>query len=234
MEHWLGESTYVAPRVLRKIETTEGQLVRTFATLGSGNLPAEPAAQLVDCMQDVVRRGTGTQAYLPGIPVAGKTGTADKGKDIWFVGFTPDVVTAVWAGNDKHKAVPGARVTGGAVMAHIWRNYMSAYYRGHKPEVLAFAPPAVPLLKQIPLFKDTDLVEGMNYTALNDAQVPPEKTVACLPESAVPHIVSASGIASAIDIQRLESYLSSSIGATATEHAKSICLGRSKSRLCNQ
>ena len=197
--------TYMQPKALRKIETTDGKLVRTFASLGSGNLPAEPVAQLVDCMQDVVRRGTGTRAYLPGIPVAGKTGTADKGKDIWFVGFTPDIVTAVWAGNDKHKAVPGTRVTGGTVMAQIWRNYMSAYYRGHKPAVLTFAPPAVPLLKEIPVFSDTDLAGGMNYTALKDAHVPPEKSVHCLPESAVPHIVSASGIASAVDIQRLES-----------------------------
>lgn len=195
---------YMPATTLRKIETTDGKLVKTFESRGSANLPAESVAQLVDVLQDVVRRGTGTQAQLAGIPVAGKTGTADKGRDIWFVGFTPDVVTAVWGGNDQHKAVPGMHVTGGEVMARMWRNYMAAYYASHKPEKLAFAPPAVPLIKQIPIFEETDLATGMNYTAMLEAHVVPVSSSSRLPESAFAHVVSGSGLASAVELQRVE------------------------------
>lgn len=195
---------YMPATALRKIETTDGKLVKTFESRGSANLPAESVAQLVDVLQDVVRRGTGTQAQLAGIPVAGKTGTADKGRDIWFVGFTPDVVTAVWGGNDQHKAVPGMHVTGGEVMARMWRNYMSAYYANHKAEKLAFAPPAVPLIRQIPIFEETDLATGMNYTAMLEAHVVPVSSSYRLPESAYAHVVSGSGLASAVELQRVE------------------------------
>ncbi len=78
---------YVPASSIRRIETNDGHLVRSGSAATSSNLPAEQVAQLVDVMQDVVRRGTAVQASLPGVAVAGKTGTADKGKDLWFVGF---------------------------------------------------------------------------------------------------------------------------------------------------
>jgi len=82
-------------------------------------------------MQNVVQHGTGLYAQLPGRPVAGKTGTADKSKDIWFVGFTPDTCTAVWGGNDHNKGINNMAVTGGMVMAGMWKKYMLAYYGAH-------------------------------------------------------------------------------------------------------
>ena len=105
---------------------------------------------MVDALMDVVSRGTGTRAYLPGLPVAGKTGTADKAKDIWFVGFTPDVVTATWAGNDDNRPVAGNHVTGGSIMAGIWHDYMQGYLAKHPAETLAFAGPEHPLTKVAP------------------------------------------------------------------------------------
>ncbi|MGH9553562.1 MAG: transglycosylase domain-containing protein, partial [Terriglobales bacterium] len=69
---------YMPATTIRRIETTDGKLVRDFTSGTSQNLPADKVAQLVDVMQDVVRHGTGTAANLPGISVAGKTGTADK------------------------------------------------------------------------------------------------------------------------------------------------------------
>jgi membrane peptidoglycan carboxypeptidase len=106
----------------------------------------EPIAQLVDIMQDVVTEGTGRAAQLADRPVAGKTGTADGGRDVWFVGFTPDTVTAVWGGNDENKPAPGSQVTGGAIAAGIWKNYMEAYYRLHDIPPGRFAVPVNPLL----------------------------------------------------------------------------------------
>jgi len=52
-------------------------------------------------LQDVIAYGTGTNANI-GRPAAGKTGTTSSFRDAWFVGFTPDLVTAVWLGNDDY------------------------------------------------------------------------------------------------------------------------------------
>lgn len=121
----------IHPQVIRKIENTRGQVIDTFESRYDKAFDPEAVAQLVSIMQDVVRVGTGTQARLADRPVAGKTGTADAGKDIWFAGFTPDTVAVVWGGNDENEAIPGHNVTGGVVMAKIWHMFMEAYYEAH-------------------------------------------------------------------------------------------------------
>jgi penicillin-binding protein 1A len=121
----------IKPQVLRKIENNRGQIIEVFEPKVDRVFPVDPVAQLVSCMQDVVKWGTGAQAKLADRPVAGKTGTADEAKDIWFIGFTPDLVTAVWGGNDENKPIPGHNVTGGVVMAKIWHDYNEAYYKAH-------------------------------------------------------------------------------------------------------
>ena len=71
--------------------------------------------------------GTGTRAAF-GRPAAGKTGTSQNYRDAWFVGFTPDVVTGVWVGNDDD--TPMERVAGGGMPSTIWRQYMVAAHQG--------------------------------------------------------------------------------------------------------
>ena len=71
---------------------------------------------------DVVARGTAVKANLPGRQVAGKTGTSQDFKDAWFIGYTGQMVTGVWVGNDNNK--PMRKVTGGSVPATIWRDFM--------------------------------------------------------------------------------------------------------------
>jgi penicillin-binding protein 1A len=71
----------------------------------------------------VVNSGTGKAAYF-GRPVVGKTGTTSSERDIWFVGSVPQLTTAVWAGNDNYTPL-GRGVTGGGIMAPIWRDFMS-------------------------------------------------------------------------------------------------------------
>jgi penicillin-binding protein 1A len=121
----------IKPRVLRRIEDNRGQVIDVFESESNKVFPSDPVADLVSMMQDVVRYGTGTMARLPDRPVAGKTGTADESKDIWFIGFTPDLCTAIWGGNDENKPIPGNYVTGGTVMAKIWQKYNVAYYDKH-------------------------------------------------------------------------------------------------------
>jgi len=118
----------IKPQMLRRIENNRGQVIQVFEGKYDKVFNMQPVAKLVDVLQDVVKYGTGTGAKLEDRPVGGKTGTADEGKDIWFIGFTPDLVTAVWGGNDENKPIAGHNVTGGVIMARIWKEYMKAYY----------------------------------------------------------------------------------------------------------
>ena len=134
----------IKPQVLRRIENNRGQVIEVFQPSVDKVFPVEPVARLVSMMQDVVKFGTGTGAKLDDRPVAGKTGTADAAKDIWFVGFTPDMVTALWGGNDENLPIKGNHVTGGDVMAKIWKHYNQAYYTVHPAPAGSFVPPSAP------------------------------------------------------------------------------------------
>ena len=109
---------------------------------------ADPIAayQIVNILQGAVQRGTGTRAGA-GLnrPVAGKTGTTDDYKDNWFVGFTPDIVVAVWFGHDEPRSL-GSGETGGLNAAPIFRDVMEAALRG-SPPVPFRAPPGVSLVR---------------------------------------------------------------------------------------
>ncbi len=118
----------ITPRALRRVETMNGDVLETFDSDSHRVFPDDEVAWLLSILQDVVNSGTGTQAKLGDRPVAGKTGTADKATDLWFVGFTPDMVTAVWGGNDQNLPIANKHVTGGTVMARLWRQYNKLYY----------------------------------------------------------------------------------------------------------
>jgi penicillin-binding protein 1A len=93
-------------------------------------LPASVAQVVHDLLTGVVQHGTGTEAQISGVDVAGKTGTTTNYADAWFVGWTPQLTTAVWVGF-PNKLVPmtsdynGAPVEGGTYPAIIWRNFMA-------------------------------------------------------------------------------------------------------------
>ncbi|WP_040675077.1 PBP1A family penicillin-binding protein [Rhizobium grahamii] len=80
-------------------------------------------SDLLGLLQLVVERGTGREAD-PGGFAAGKTGTSQNNRDAWFVGFTEPLVAGVWVGNDDETPMNG--VTGGALPARIWRDFMRA------------------------------------------------------------------------------------------------------------
>ncbi len=87
----------------------------------------EPASayQVVSMLEGVVERGTGRRIRAVGKPLAGKTGTTNKGKDSWFVGFSPDLAVGVFSGFDEPKPL-GKRETGSSVAAPIFRDFMAA------------------------------------------------------------------------------------------------------------
>jgi membrane peptidoglycan carboxypeptidase len=81
------------------------------------------AASLTSTLQGVINNGTGKSAQI-GRPAAGKTGTTSSERDVWFVGYVPQLATAVWIGKDNYRPL-GYGVTGGVHAAPIWRNFMS-------------------------------------------------------------------------------------------------------------
>lgn len=86
------------------------------------------AAALNDVLQGVITRGTATAARIDR-PAAGKTGTTSSERDIWFVGYVPQLATAVWVGNDDYQPI-GHGATGGTYVAPIWRDFMSQALQG--------------------------------------------------------------------------------------------------------
>ena len=85
------------------------------------------AASLTSVLQSVINNGTGKEAQL-GRPAAGKTGTTSSERDIWFVGYVPQLATAVWVGNDNSRPL-GYGATGGVFVAPIWRDFMEKALR---------------------------------------------------------------------------------------------------------
>ncbi|WP_013323137.1 transglycosylase domain-containing protein [Gloeothece verrucosa] len=80
------------------------------------------AASLTSVLKGVIAGGTGTAANI-GRPAAGKTGTTDNERNVWFVGYVPQLATAVWIGDDANRPL-GKGVTGGGFAAPIWKNFM--------------------------------------------------------------------------------------------------------------
>ena len=109
-------------------------------------LDPHTAYQMTSIMEGVVQRGTATliKQVLPDVPVAGKTGTSNESKDVWFVGYTPDLVVGVFIGFDTPKPM-GKSATGGQLAAPIFANFMKAALAGKK--VPFRLPPGINLVR---------------------------------------------------------------------------------------
>ena len=119
---------------------------RTPGVVDQRKQVADPQSvfQVVTMMQGVVARGTGFAAGQGlGRAIAGKTGTSQDFNDAWFVGFTPDLVTAVWVGFDNNTSL-GEKETGGGVSAPIFHEYMASVLKG-RPNLQFRMPDGVKL-----------------------------------------------------------------------------------------
>lgn len=113
----------VKPVAITKIVDRNGQVVEENSTEEQRVVDPKYAYVITNMLESVMSGGTGGGASI-GRPVAGKTGTTDESKDAWFVGYTPDLVAAVWMGDDYGiETLDG--ITGGTVPAVIWRDFMS-------------------------------------------------------------------------------------------------------------
>lgn len=114
----------VEPHAIDKITDEGGHEIYREHPVRTNVLNRTTVDTMVNMMMAVIDRGTGRAASI-GRPVAGKTGTSDDYHDAWFIGFTPDVVTGVWVGNDNNTTMPG--MTGGSLPASVFRAFMQPF-----------------------------------------------------------------------------------------------------------
>jgi 1A family penicillin-binding protein len=118
------------PRYVVRVEDEDG-LVLWEAEPPQSRQALDPAVAYIvtDILRDAVDRGTGTAVRNVGFrgAVAGKTGTTNRATDVWFVGYTPDLVGTVWIGYDRPSPL-GAGATGGGFAAPVWGRIMREVY----------------------------------------------------------------------------------------------------------
>ena len=112
----------VQPYAIEKIETKRGKVIyQAPRTKITKVLDKDTAGIMTAMLRKVITIGTGRGANI-GKPMGGKTGTTNENRDAWFIGYTPDIVTGVFMGNDDNTSIG---LTGGSAPARIWKDMMT-------------------------------------------------------------------------------------------------------------
>ncbi len=140
---------HMSPFAISEVKDSKGVVLQDNKPTGSKVLDADIAYLTTDIMRGVITKGTGTAADIDR-PAAGKTGTTQRNSDAWFVGYTPQIVTAVWVGFPKSMKpmtdVHGIQVYGGSFPAEIWAAFMRKALSG-KPAKEFAKPDGLKTLK---------------------------------------------------------------------------------------
>src|SRR5580658_5924784 len=126
------QGIHIDPSAIRLVKDSLGNPVLDDQYPQASEVVSAGTAFIITTMlEDVINHGTGYPNAIIGRPAAGKTGTTSNFRDAWFVGFTPDLVAAVWLGNDDYTAMNESY--GGNVPARIWARFMKAALAGTPP-----------------------------------------------------------------------------------------------------
>ena len=124
---------YHEPVAITKIVNENGEAIFELTEQdleGTRVISKEIAAKATEILQTVITSGTGTNAKLPsGQPAAGKTGTSEHGRDLWFCAYTPQISCAVWTGYREEQPT---KLYGGTTSVPIWREYVSTALEDEK------------------------------------------------------------------------------------------------------
>jgi len=121
---------YNKATLIARVTDSNGNIILDNTPKPKLALDPYAVSELTDVLRTVINSGTGTQAILSGgRPVAGKTGTTSDFRDAWFVGYVPQLATAIWIGNDDYSPMSHG-VTGGVFVAPIWRDFMEKALAG--------------------------------------------------------------------------------------------------------
>ena len=140
------------------VRTRGGDTLYQFEAI-EGFQVIEPglARETTHMLAGVMTSGTGRAGALPGRPSAGKTGTTNGWRDAWFVGYTPQITTGVWVGNDR--AAPMDKVTGSSLPLGIWSRFMASAHENL---------PVLPLPTGEAAFRPTGDLAGLYSTLRSD------------------------------------------------------------------
>jgi len=156
------EGVYVRPFSIISITNRDGELIEEHHPEALRVLDRETAYIVTSMLQSVVSDGTGWRVKALGRPVAGKTGTTNDYIDAWFLGYSPELVTGVWAGLDKKESL-GRHETGSRAAIPIWLRFMKQALEG-RPATVFPVPPGVVFVKVDPksgLLAGEDSPEGI-------------------------------------------------------------------------
>ncbi len=125
----------VIANIITKIETTEGEVLYENIPAGPGRV-IEPqyVTMMNDMLSSAISLGTGKKAKLDGWQIAGKTGTTQAFKDAFFIGYSANMVTGIWIGNDDGTPMKG--VGGSSYPAILWTEFMEKAHQGLSPSPL--------------------------------------------------------------------------------------------------
>ncbi len=119
----------VIPYVIRRIHDEDGNILYERSGGDTGQVVhPQYVAMMNSMLQETVATGTGRRAAMTDWPSAGKTGTSQDWRDAWFIGYTANLVTGVWIGNDDN--APTNRASGGNLPASVWHEFMTVAHAG--------------------------------------------------------------------------------------------------------
>jgi penicillin-binding protein 1A len=138
------DGIHIEPHYIRRVTTYDGVVLEEPKPDVTDVIPPETARTMVAMLEEVVQFGTGVRAKELARPSAGKTGTTNDFTDAWYIGFTPQITTGVWVGNDDPRISLGKKETGAQAALPIWLEFMQQATQGTPVEDF---PNVVPLEK---------------------------------------------------------------------------------------
>jgi penicillin-binding protein 1A len=113
------------PYTIERVEDADGKVLEQHRPTDREALKPQTAYLVADMMKAVVQEGTGRNARRLDRPLAGKTGTSNDSRDLWFIGYTPDLAAGAWMGYDDFASLGRTDLTGGATVLPWWTDIMA-------------------------------------------------------------------------------------------------------------
>jgi penicillin-binding protein 1A len=158
----------IEPVLIDRIEDRDGRVLVENRPHSQQVISPQSAEIMTRLLMGVVEGGTATRVRVLGRPMGGKTGTTNKTRDAWFIGFTPSLVTGTWVGMDDERSL-GPKETGSQAAAPIFIAYMQEALKGTPVE-------------KFPGVSSTVLAKGDTTT---DDEVPAQGEESFYPEEGV-------------------------------------------------